>query len=64
MKTFLIHSLGDADTTWIVNAKSKKEAIQYVESDDEFYKDEENVVSCDEINNHREGVVYICVNNF
>ena len=29
MKTFLIHSLGDdADTTWIVNAKNRKEAIR------------------------------------
>ena len=66
MKTFLIHSLGDnADTTWIVNANNRKEAIQYVKNDEDFYDDfygDEDVVSCDEINNKHEGVIYIYSN--
>lgn len=62
MKTFLIHSLDDdADTTWIVNAKNRKEAIRYIKNDEDFY-DNEDVVSCDEINDKREGIVYIYAN--
>lgn len=59
MKTFLIHSaIDDMETTWFVNAKTKKEAISYVQNDDDFCIDED-ILSCDEINNRSPGVMYL-----
>lgn len=58
MKTFLIHSaIDDMETTWFVNAKTKKEAISYVQNDENFCIDED-ILSCDEINNRLPGVMY------
>lgn len=59
MKTFLIHSAtDDTEATWLVNANTKKEAILYVQNDEDFCIDED-VLSCDEINNRSPGVMYL-----
>lgn len=60
MKSFIIKSIVDDDfiTTWIVNAENKKEAKRMVINHYDFEEDE-SVVSCDEINNKKEGVVFV-----
>ena len=59
MKTFMIYSCSDTyETTWFVNAQDRKEAIRCVQRDEEFYEDED-IVSCEEINTKRTGVVFI-----
>lgn len=60
MKSFIIKSIVDNDfiTTWIVNAENKKEAKRMVINHYDFEEDE-SVISCDEINNKKEGVVFV-----
>lgn len=56
MKTFFIRSIiGDMETIWLVNAKTKKEAISYVQNNEDFCIDED-ILSCDEINNRLPGI--------
>ena len=63
MKTFLIHSaIDDMESIWLVNAKTKKEAISYVQNDEDFCKDED-ILSCDEINNRSPGPMYVETRN-
>lgn len=59
MKSFIVKSINDNDliTMWIVNAESKEEAKEMVMADPEF--EEEDIVSCDEFNHKRRGVVFI-----
>jgi hypothetical protein len=61
MKSFIIKSIVADDnwiTTWIVNAENKKEAKRMVISHYDFEEDE-TIISCDEINNKKEGVVFV-----
>jgi autonomous glycyl radical cofactor GrcA len=60
MKSFIVKSIADDDfiTTWIVNAENHKEAKRMVINHDDFEEDE-SIVSCDEINNKKEGVVFV-----
>ena len=60
MKCFIIKSVVDDNfiKTWIVNAENKKEAKRMVINHYDFEEDE-SVVSCDEINNKKEGVVFV-----
>lgn len=58
MLTFLIRTCNDEfDTISIVNANSQKEAIQILFKEPDF--DGEDLLSCDRIDTHSKGVVYI-----
>ena len=61
MKSFIVKSIVDDDnwiTTWIVNAENHKEAERMVINHYDFEEDE-SIVSCDEISNKKEGVVFV-----
>lgn len=59
MEMFLIRS-SDAEgvTTWIVNAESKKKAIEIVKNSENFYEDED-ILCCDKLNKKEKGIIYI-----
>lgn len=59
MEMFLIRS-SDAEgvTTWIVNAESKKKAIEMVK-DSENFCEGEDILCCDKLNKKEKGIIYI-----